>query len=108
MVQRAVNMEAKAGLKSSTMVRDSDIRCLKGHHPSNSTASKVQTQGTTAKNSHQEEPKVKEVKPTLFRVAKASEPLEQARKEKKKKRYPERQNKKEQTSASTTNATKVQ
>ena len=42
-VQRAVNMEGKAGLRSSTMVQNSDIRCLKGHCFSNSTASKVQT-----------------------------------------------------------------
>ena len=43
MVQRAVNAEAKAGLRSSAMVRDSDIRCPQGHRPSNNTASKVQT-----------------------------------------------------------------
>ena len=41
MVQRAVNAEAKAGLRSSTMVRDSDIRCPKDHRPSNSTVAKV-------------------------------------------------------------------
>ena len=87
MVQRAVNAEAKAGLRSSIMVRDSDIRCPKGHRLSNSTAAKVQTQET--KDFHPEEPKVKEVRPTPSR-AKASEPSEQARKEKKKKRYQER------------------
>ena len=43
MVQKAVSAEAKAGLRSSIMVRDLDIRCLKGHRPSNSTAAKVQT-----------------------------------------------------------------
>ena len=107
MVQRAVNAESKAGLRSSAMVRDSDIRCPRGHRPSNSTASKVQTQGTTAKDSHQEEPKVKEVKPISSRVAEASEPSEQARKEKKKKRHPERRDKKEQIPASTANATEV-
>ena len=52
MVQRAVNAEAKAGLRSSAIVRDSDIRCPRGHRPSNSTVSKVQTQETTAKDSH--------------------------------------------------------
>ena len=105
MVQRAVNAEAKAGLRSSSMVRDSDIRCPRGHRPSNSTAAKVQTQGT--KDSHPEEPKAKETRPASSR-AEASEPSEQARKEKKRKRHPERRDKKEQTPASTANATEVQ
>ena len=52
MVQKAVNAESKAGLKSSAMVRDSDIRCLRGHRPSNSIVSKVQTQETTTKDTH--------------------------------------------------------
>ena len=82
MVQRAVNAEVKAGLKSSTMVQDSDIRCPRGHRPSNSTAAKVQTQET--KDSHPEEPKVKETRLALS-WAEASEPSEQACKEKKKK-----------------------
>ena len=43
MVQRAVNVEAKAGLRSSAIVQNSDIRCPRGHHPSNNIASKVQT-----------------------------------------------------------------
>ena len=86
MVQRAVNAESKAGLRSSIIVRDLDIRCLRGHRSSNSTASKVQTQGTTTKDSHLEEPKVKKIKPTPFR-AEASKPSEQARKKGKKKRH---------------------
>ena len=43
MMQKTVNAEAKAGLRSSAMVRDSDIRCPRGHRLSNNTASKVQT-----------------------------------------------------------------
>ena len=43
MVQRAVNAEAKAGLKSTTMIQNSDIRCPRGYRPSNNTTSKVQT-----------------------------------------------------------------
>ena len=65
MVQRVVNAEAKTGPRSSIIVQDLDIHCPKDHCPSLSTASKVQTQGTTAKDSHQEKPKVKEVKPIL-------------------------------------------
>ena len=44
MVQRTVNAEAKAGLKSSTMVRESDAPCPRIHRPSHNTSSKVQTQ----------------------------------------------------------------
>ena len=106
MMQKAVNAESKAGLKSSTMIRDSDIRCPRDHCLSNNTALKVQTQGTTIKDSHPKEPKVKETKPTLSR-AEASKPSEQARNEKKKKRHQEKRDK-EQTPASTTNTTEVQ
>ena len=62
MVQRAVNAEAKAGLRSSTMVRESDARCPRGHRPSHNTASKVQTQGTSAKEPRPEESRTKEAK----------------------------------------------
>ena len=65
MVQRTVNAKAKVGLRSSIMVQDSDIRCLRGHCLSNNIALKMQTQGMIAKDSPPEEPKVKEAKPTL-------------------------------------------
>ena len=71
MIESTVNAEAKAVLRSSTMVRDSDIRCPRGHRSSNNTTAKVQTQGT--KDSPSEEPKIKEVKPTPSRT-KASKP----------------------------------
>ena len=93
MVQRAINMEAKAGLRSSIMVRDLDICCLRGYRSSNNITSKMQTQRTTAKNSHPEESKVKEARLTLSQ-AKASKPFEQIRKEKKKKKHQERRDKK--------------
>ena len=65
MVQRAVNAEAKAGLRSSTMVRESDARCPRGHRPSHNTSSKVQTQGSSHKDSPRtEESRPKEAKPT--------------------------------------------
>ena len=56
MMQRAVNVEAKAGLNSSTIVRESDAHCPRGHHPSHKISSKVQTQGTTAKKPRSKEP----------------------------------------------------
>ena len=103
MVQTADNAKAKVGLRSSTMVRNSDIRCSRGYRPSNSITAKVQTQGT--KDFHPEEPKVKEIRPTPSR-AEASEPSEQACKEKKKKKHQERWDK-DQTPANTANAREV-
>ena len=61
MVQRAVNAEAKASLRSSTMVWESDIRCPQGYRPSHNTSSKVQTQETTTKEPRTEESRPKEV-----------------------------------------------
>ena len=60
MLQRAANAEAKAGLRSSTMVRKSDARCPRGHRPSHNTSLKVQIQETTAKELHTEESRPKE------------------------------------------------
>ena len=55
-------MEAKASLRSSTMVQESDACCSRDHHPSHNTFPKVQTQGTTAKKPRIEESKPKEAK----------------------------------------------
>ena len=62
MVQRTVNAEAKVGLRSNTIVRDSDARCPRDNCPFNSTTSKVQTQGTTDKESKPEESRSKKAK----------------------------------------------
>ena len=63
-VQKTVNIKAKAGLRFSTMVRDLDIWCLRDHCFCNSTASKVQTQETNAKDFlHPKKPKAKDTKP---------------------------------------------
>ena len=51
MVQKAVNMEVKAGLRSSIMVWDLDARYPWGYCLSHNTSSKVQTQETAAKES---------------------------------------------------------
>ena len=64
MVQQAINAKAKVGLRSSIMIRDSDIYCPRGYHPSNAIFSaKMWTQRNTAKEYHSKEPKPKEVKP---------------------------------------------
>ena len=62
MVQKAVNAEAKAGLRSSTIVQDSDVRCPRGHRPSHNTSSNMQTQGSKD-SSRSKEPKSEDLKP---------------------------------------------
>ena len=61
-VQKTVNAEAKAGLQSSTIIRDLDARCPRDHRPSNNTPLKVLTQGITGKKSKPEESRPKKVK----------------------------------------------
>ena len=109
MVQKVVNADAKAGLRSSAMVRDSDIRCPQGHRFSNNTASKVQTQGTSAKEPRSEESRPKEAKPAKEKApalpwTNATESLEQGKKDRKdkKRKFWE---KTEQTPATGTNVT---
>ena len=92
MVQKAINTKAKADLRFSHMIQDLDIRCPKSNCLLNSTTLKVHTQGTTAKNFHPKELKVKEAKPTLFQ-AKASELFKQVCKKKKKKRHQKKRDK---------------
>ena len=89
MVQKAVNTKAKVGLRSSTMVRDSDICCSRNQHLSNSTASKVQTQETTAKDFYR--PKKPKTKETKYVYANVAEPSESAKKKDKQKRLKRRQ-----------------
>ena len=62
MVQKIVNAKAKASLRSSTMIWELDVRCLKGHRPSHNTFSKVQIQETTAKEPHTTKFRPKKVK----------------------------------------------
>ena len=101
MLQRAVNAEAKAGLRSSTMVRESDARYPRGHHPSHNTSSKVQTQGTTAKEPRSKEPKPKDPKPASSCDDTAEPAKKEDRKDKKKKLRNQRR--KEQPPATDTN-----
>ena len=41
MVQKTVNTKAKVGLRSSTMIRELDIRSLRGYRPSHNIFSKM-------------------------------------------------------------------
>ena len=98
MVQRAVNAEAKVGLRSSTMVRKSDACCPRGHCLSHNTSSKVQTQGSKD-SSHSEEPKPKDPKPAPSRDDAAELAKKEDRKDKKKKLQNRRQKRNKQTPA---------
>ena len=71
MVQRAVNAEAKEGLRSSTMVRKSDIRCPRNNRPFHNTSSKVQTQGS----SHKDSPRTKKSRPKKAKQANDKAPV---------------------------------
>ena len=88
MILKDVNAKAKAGLRSTILVQDSDIYCSQGYCPSNNTASKVQTQGTTTKDfSYLKEPKTKDLKS----VPLCDNPAEPAKKKDKQKRFKQRQ-----------------
>ena len=77
-------MEAKAGLQSSTIVRNSDAYCPRGYCLSHNTFSNVQIQGLSYKDlSYFKESKNKVPKPALL-YGNAAEP---AKKEDKKKKF---------------------
>ena len=86
MVQKTINAEAKAGLRSSIMVRELDARCPRGYRQSHNTLSKVQTQGSSHKNS----PRSKKFKPMDPKPAplrdNAAEPTKKENRKKKKKK----------------------
>ena len=87
-MQRIVNAEAKAGLKLSTIVRNLDIYCFKGHHLIHNTSSKVQTQGSNNKGFFCfEKPKPKDLKPAPPRDNAVAEPVKKKDKKNKKKRF---------------------
>ena len=83
-VQRAVNAEAKTGLRSSTIVWNLDVRCPRGHCLSHNTSSKVQTQGSKD-SSRSKEPKLKDPKPAPSHDNAAEPAKKEDKKEKKKK-----------------------
>ena len=84
-VQRAANAEVKAGLRSSIIVQEADAYCFRGHHPSHNTSSKVQTQGSSHKDSlRSKESKPTDLKPAPLRDNAAEPAKKKDRKEKKK------------------------
>ena len=83
-----MNIEAKASLKSNTMVWNLDIRCPKGHRPFYNTFSKVQTQSSNNKDSfYFEKSKPKDPKLALPRNNAAAKPAKKKNRKDKKKRF---------------------
>ena len=104
MVQRTVNAKAKTGLKSSTMVQESDIHCPSGHRPSHNTSLKVQTQETTTKKPRPKESRLKKAKLTNGKAPAPPRSDEPAKPNHKKKKRELLKKKKDSTSTSRVNA----
>ena len=107
MVQRAVNAEAKAGLRSNIMVRDADFRCPRGYCPSQNTFTKVQTQGSTVKKSKPEKSRPKDLKPANGKTPappRINEPRKTSYQDKKKEYLKKKQDRKNSTPATWDNA----
>ena len=103
MVQKAINAEAKASLKSTIMIQDSEICCFQGYCSSNNIAPKMQTQETTAKDFFRsEELQIKNPKSALLHNN-IAEPAKKKNKQKKFKRQQERIKEPKNTSATGNN-----
>ena len=63
MILKAVNTKAKAGLKSSIMVRDTDFYYSRNYYLSSNISAKVQTQSSIVKKSKPKESRLKNLKP---------------------------------------------
>ena len=98
-VQKAVNAEAKAGLRSNTMVQDLDAYCPKSDRPFHNTSSKMQTQ-SSKDSSRSEVFKPKDPKPAPSSDNVVEPAKKEDRKDKKKRlRNQRREHTGEQTSA---------
>ena len=107
MVQRAVNAEAKAGLRSSIMVWDADSRYPRGYCPSQNTSTKVKTQSSAVKESKSEESKPKDSKPAdrkTLAPPRTDEPGKTFYQDKKKKYFKKKQDRKNSIPATEDNA----
>ena len=88
LVAKMVRVEAKAGLRLSSYVRETDLICLRGNQPAHTTAYKVQTQVVVKDHCGDN---FKASKSSASTPAPAftqnSEPSDKAKKDKKKKYY---------------------
>ena len=99
LVAKAVRAEAKAGLRPSSYLQETDIQVLRGSRPAYTTAYKVQTQGAIFRDEDSKAFKAPASTPE-------SEPSDKARKDKKKKQYKDKRDCREPRD-STTPATRV-
>ena len=109
MVQKAINAEAKAGLRSSIMVRNADSCCPRSHRPSQNTSTKVQTQSSTVKESKLKESRPKDSKPANKKtptLPRTNEPGKISHQDKKKEYFKKKWDRKNSTSATRDNAIK--
>ena len=91
------------------MVRDADSRCPRGHRPSQNTSTKVQTQGSTAKESKPEESRPKELKLANEKTPappRTNEPRKTSRQDKKKEYLKKKRDRKNSIPAIENNAIK--
>lgn len=87
MIQKAVNVEAKAGLRSSAIFWNLDTCCSSGYCLSHNTFSKMQTQNSNNKDfSYFKKSKPKDLKPILP-CDNGVKPVKKKDKKNKKKRF---------------------
>ena len=108
LVAKAVRAEAKAGLRLSSYVRETDLSCLQGNRPAHTTAHKVQTQVAVNREDNSKTSKGPASTPVS---ASTQDPKssDKARKDKKKKQYRDKRDSRESrdTPASGVNVTEV-
>ena len=112
MVAKAVKAKAKAGLRLSSYVRETDLSYLRGNRPAHTTMHKVQTKGAV-KNHCGDDFKASKgsVSPPASASIQDSKPFDKAKKNKKKKYWRGKRDSKEPKDSSTpafgVNAAKV-
>ena len=104
LVSKAVRANAKAGLQSSSYMRETDLNYLRGSWPAYTTTYKVETQG--AVNCGDKSWAKNPVSAPMSTSTQDSEPSNKARKDKKKKQHEDKKNSKKPRDSSTL-ATKV-
>ena len=85
LVAKAVRAEAKAGLRPSSYVRETDLSCLRGNRPPHTTAHKVQTQGAVKNHRRDDSKTSKSSASTPAASTQDSKPSNKGKKDKKKK-----------------------
>ena len=93
LVAKVVRAKAKAGLRPSSYVQETDLWCLRGNRPAHTTAHKVQTQGAVNHGDDSKASKGPASTPTSAFTQDYESP-DKARRDKKKKQYKDKRNSK--------------